>query len=148
MGLAERFKDKLETKDIFKKNDIEQALNNQNIQFISKPVTENIIIQPKVIHSGQIKDIETIENLSDIKQEEIPQEWEINNSPKFEELETEIIDKIRKTPYWEDFSAERQQHMISKYFDNKTNKKYSNLNYSAEEKQIFIDNIIALSNNR
>lgn len=145
MGLAERFKDKLEKKDIFKKDDIEQALNNQNIQFISKPITENIIIQPKVIHSGNIEDIE---NLSDIKQEEIPQEWEINNSPKFEELETEIIDKIRKTPYWKDFSAERQQHMISKYFETKTNKKYSNLNYSAEEKQIFIDNIIALSNSR
>lgn len=145
MGLAERFKEKLEKKDIFKKDDIEQALNNQNIQFISKPITENIIIQPKVIHSGNIEDIE---NLSDIKQEEIPQEWEINNSPKFEELETEIIDKIRKTPYWEDFSAERQQHMISKYFETKTNKKYSNLNYSAEDKQIFIDNIIALSNNR
>lgn len=145
MGLAERFKDKLEKKDIFKKDDIEQALNNQNIQFISKSITENIIIQPKVIHSGNIEDIE---NLSDIKQEEIPQEWEINNSPKFEELETEIIDKIRKTPYWEDFSAERQQHMISKYFETKTNKKYSNLNYSAEEKQIFIDNIIALSNSR
>ena len=145
MGLAERFKDKLEKKDIFKKDDIEQALNNQNIQFISKPITENIIIQPKTIHSGNVEDIE---NLSDIKQEEIPQEWEINNSPKFEELDTEIIDKIRKTPYWEDFSAERQQHMISKYFETKTNKKYSNLNYSAEEKQIFIDNIIALSNSR
>ncbi len=37
--------------------------------------------------------------------------------------------------------------MISKYFDNKINKKYSSLNYSTEEKQIFIDNIITLSNN-
>lgn len=144
MGLAERFKDKLEKKDIFKKDDIEQALNNQNIQFISKPITENIIIQPKTIHSGNIEDIE---NFSDIKQKETPQEWEINTSPKFEELETEIIDKIRKTPYWEDFSTERQQNMISKYIDIKINKKYPNTTCSQEEKQIFIDNIITLSNN-
>ena len=38
MGLAERFKDKLEKKDIFNK-EIEQTLENQSIKFISKPIT-------------------------------------------------------------------------------------------------------------
>lgn len=145
MGLADRFKDKLATKDIFKKNDIELSLNKQDIQFISKPVTENIIIQPKVIHTGQVDEIE---NISDIKKEEIPHDWTINNTPKFEELETEIIDKIRKTPYWEDYSLKQQETMIGKYFDNKVSKKYQQIDYSAKEKQVFIENIIALSNNR
>lgn len=145
MGLADRFKDKLATKDIFKKNDIELSLNKRDIQFISKPVTENIIIQPKVIHTGQVDEIE---NISDIKKEEIPHDWTINNTPKFEELETEIIDKIRKTPYWEDYSLKQQETMIGKYFDNKVSKKYQQIDYSAKEKQVFIENIIALSNNR
>lgn len=145
MGLADRFKDKLATKDIFKKNDIELSLNKQDIQFISKPVTENIIIQPKVIHTGQVDEIE---NISDIKKEEIPHDWTINNTPKFEELETEIIDKIRKTPYWEDYSLKQQETMIGKYFDNKVSKKYQQIDYSTKEKQVFIENIIALSNNR
>lgn len=145
MGLADRFKDKLATKDIFKKNDIELSLNKRDIQFISKPVTENIIIQPKVIHTGQVDEIE---NISDIKKEEIPHDWTISNTPKFEELETEIIDKIRKTPYWEDYSLKQQETMIGKYFDNKVSKKYQQIDYSAKEKQVFIENIIALSNNR
>ncbi len=44
MGLAERFKDRLDKKDIFN-HKIEQTLEQQSIKFISKPT----IIQPKEI---------------------------------------------------------------------------------------------------
>lgn len=145
MGLADRFKDKLGSKDIFKKNKIEASLNDKSIQFISKPITENIVIQPKVIHSGQI---ENIENISDIKNTDSAL-WNLNNPVKFEELETEIISKIRKTPYWEDFSTIKKENMISKYFDRKIqNGKYSMIAYNSKDKLNFIQNILALSNNR
>lgn len=145
MGLADRFKDKLDSKDIFKKNKIENSFNDKSIQFISKPITENIVIQPKVIHSGQI---ENIENISDIKNTDSAH-WDLNNPVKFEELETEIIRKIRKTPYWEDFSTIKKENMISKYFDRKIqNEKYSMIAYNSKDKLNFIQNILALSNNR
>ena len=38
MGLAERFKDKLENKDIFQKGNIEETLEQNDIKFISKPI--------------------------------------------------------------------------------------------------------------
>lgn len=145
MGLADRFKDKLDSKDIFKKNKIENSFNDKSIQFISKPITENIVIQPKVIHSGQI---ENIENISDIKNTDSAH-WDLNNPVKFEELETEIIRKIRKTPYWGDFSTIKKENMISKYFDRKIqNEKYSMIAYNSKDKLNFIQNILALSNNR
>ena len=72
MGLAERFKEELKSKNIFEKNNIEKNLEKENIQFISKPIN-NIV--------------KAVDN-------------DIYSVPKFEELETEIISKIRKTPYW------------------------------------------------
>lgn len=146
MGLAERFKDKLENRNIFNKQEIEKTLENNDIQFISKPITDNITIQPKNIHSGQIDKIETITDLNICN---INDNHQNSNIVKFEELETEIIEKIRKTPYWEEFSRERQKQMISKYFDKKIlSSKYENINYTNNEKLEFIKNILALSNNR
>lgn len=146
MGLAERFKDKLENKNIFKKNEIEQSLEDNDIQFISKPITDNIVIQPKNIHTGQIDNIDNIQELNICNSNK---QISTSNVLKFEDLETEIIAKIRKTPYWEEFSKTRQEQMISKYFDKKIlNSKYENINYTNKEKLEFIRNIIALSNNR
>ena len=50
MGLAERFKDKLNNKDIFKEKEIENILEKKEIKFISKPVeiTEIEPIAPRV----------------------------------------------------------------------------------------------------
>ena len=42
MGLAERFKNKLENKDIYKKTVIEQKLEENDIKFISKPIEDKI----------------------------------------------------------------------------------------------------------
>ena len=103
MGLAERFKDKLEKKDIFNK-EIEQTLENQSIKFISKPIT----IQPKEIHTNIKTPDEVISNI-----------YENINKTNIDDLESEIIDKIRKTPYWEEYSSNRQEKMISSYFDKK-----------------------------
>lgn len=133
MGLAERFKEELQTKNIFeinKKND----LNNGNIQFISVPTDNN--------PAEEIKDIENIP-------EEKNTVTKINSSLKFENLETEIIKKIRKTPYWNEYSKIRQENMISKYFDNKIQKPaFAGIEYTSQDKMDFIQNILVLSNNK
>lgn len=124
MGLAERFKNKLDQNDIFTEN-----------AYITKP-NSNV--------TTQTAKIESITNIlaDETKKEE-------KETPKFEELETEIIGKIRKTPYWADYSSIKQEHMISKYFDNKIQKtKYSRIEYSITDKADFIKNILALSNSR
>ena len=87
MGLAERFKDKLDKKDIFKKNPIEKKLEDSDIKFISKPITSEITIKPKEIHSGVM---EPVESLADIQKTQSSQGYYIPG--KFDDLETEIID--------------------------------------------------------
>lgn len=138
MGLAERFKDKLENKDIFQKGNIEETLEQNDIKFISKPIEKKIVIQPKAIHSGQIA---PIENLSDLNVS--------NTSTKFEDLETELINKIRKTPYWLEFTTEPKKNMIEKYFEKRIQSEmYSSISYSNSDKKEFVENILTLSNYR
>ena len=138
MGLAERFKEKLENKDIFQKENIEEALEQNDIKFISKPIENEIVIQPKTIHSGQI---DSVENISDLNI--------LQTSTKFEDLETELINKIRKTPYWLEFSTDRKKNMIEKYFENRIQSEiYSNISYTSSDKQEFVENILTLSNYR
>lgn len=137
MGLAERFKEELKTKNIFEKNNIEKNLEKENIQFISKPIN-NIVINPEKEERGNSigqtinnNIVKTVDN-------------DIYSVPKFEDLETQIISKIRKTPYWEEYSFDRQKSMIEKYFKIKT----KNSNTTQEEKNEFIKNILILSNNK
>ena len=137
MGLAERFKEELKTKNIFEKSNIEKNLEKENIQFISKPIN-NIVIKPEKEERGNSigqtinnNIVKTVDN-------------DIYSVPKFEELETEIISKIRKTPYWNEYSIDRQKSMVEKYFKIKT----KNSNTTQEEKNEFIKNIIILTNNK
>lgn len=151
MGLAERFKEKLNKQDIFKKSEFENKLNEQDIQFISKPLENEITIQPSVIHnSASTNELEAIEDIIQPSIKNISNNPEISTpANKLEDLETEIIAKIRKTPYWKEYSKNRQEQMISKYFDKKIlSSKYENINYTNKDKLEFIRNIIALSNNR
>lgn len=138
MGLAERFKDKLDKSDIFTKKEPDSILDNSNIQFISKPIT----VQPKDIHSGII---ESIDNIMDIDISNKTNDIIYSNN-KFEDLETDIIEKIRKTPYWNEYSTERKTNMVSKFFDNKIQKKYSDIQYNEKDKNNFIQNVLTLSN--
>lgn len=137
MGLAERFKEELKSKNIFEKSNIEKNLEKENIQFISKPIN-NIVIKPEKEERGNSigqtinnNIVKTVDN-------------DIYSVPKFEELETEIISKIRKTPYWNEYSIDRQKNMIEKYFKIKT----KNSNTTQEEKNEFIKSILILSNNK
>lgn len=137
MGLAERFKEELKSKNIFEKSNIEKNLEKENIQFISKPIN-NIVIKPEKEERGNSIG-QTINN-NIVK----AVDNDIYSVPKFEELETEIISKIRKTPYWNEYSIDRQKNMIEKYFKIKT----KNSNTTQEEKNEFIKNILILSNNK
>ncbi len=138
MGLAERFKNKLENKDIYKKEVIEQKLEENDIKFISKPIEDKIV--PKNIS------IQTPVTIPDVIPE---QEIKSEKRENLENLETEIIDKIRKTPYWEEYTKEQQINMIEKYFNVKTKSaKYNSVEYSTRDKQVFITTVLTLANNR
>ena len=63
MGLAERFKNKIENKDIFQVNNIEKVFENSDIQFISTPINKKITIEPKPMETSEIDRIEKIGNL-------------------------------------------------------------------------------------
>lgn len=118
MGLAERFKEELKSKNIFEKSNIEKNLEKENIQFISRPIKETII-EPTLQAKVESEDV-------------------------LENLETEIISKIRNTPYWEEFSIDRQKKMIEKYFKIKT----KHIKVTNEDKNEFIKSILILSNNK
>ena len=137
MGLAERFKEELKTKNIFEKSNIEKNLEKENIQFISKPIN-NIVIKPEKEERGNSIG-QTINN-NIVK----AVDNDIYSVPKFEELETEIISKIRKTPYWNEYSIDRQKSMIEKYFKIKT----KHIKVTNEDKNEFIKSILILSNNK
>lgn len=140
MGLAERFKNKLENRDIYQKEIIEQKLEEKDIKFISKPVEDKI--------EQKNTSIQTPVAIPNILEETEEKEQNLKKS-KLEDLETEIISKIRKTPYWEEFTAEKQTGMIEKYFNVKTkSSKYNMEKYSDRDKQVFIRTVLALSNNR
>lgn len=137
MGLAERFKEELKTKNIFEKNNIEKNLEKENIQFISKPIN-NIVINPEKEERGN--SIRQTINNNIVK----AVDNDIYSVPKFEELETQIISKIRKTPYWEEYSFDRQKNMVEKYFNSKT----KHIKVTNEDKNEFIKSILILSNNK
>lgn len=137
MGLAERFKEELKSKNIFEKSNIEKNLEKENIQFISKPIN-NIVIKPEKEKRGNSigqtinnNIVKTVDN-------------DIYSVPKFEDLETQIISKIRKTPYWEEYSFDRQKNMVEKYFNSKT----KHIKVTNEDKNEFIKSILILSNNK
>lgn len=137
MGLAERFKEELKSKNIFEKNNIEKNLEKENIQFISKPIN-NIVIKPEKEERGNSTG-QTINN-NIVK----AVDNDIYSVPKFEDLETQIISKIRKTPYWEEYSFDRQKNMVEKYFNSKT----KHIKVTNEDKNEFIKSILILSNNK
>ncbi len=128
MGLAQRFKDKLEKKNIFEEN-----TNSKELNFVSKPITDSFTVQPKELHSGVY---EPVKNISEL----VCATFANSN---YENLETEIIDKIRKTPYWAEYSGQQQEKMIGAYFE----KRYKG-EYTSSIKNEFIKNILALANNR
>ena len=138
MGLAERFKDRLAKRDIF--------TNNNKESYVSTPITQKIIAQPTTLISENSEISEIAAVVEPAKSlHEVPQV----KGEQFEDLESEIIDKIRKTPYWEEYSTIRQEKMISSYFDKRiTSEKYSYIKHSSKDKSSFIKNILALANNR
>lgn len=142
MGLSERFKEKLDTNDIFSKKttNTESILENQNIKFISKPMD----IETKKIQPDTKSISEKI--ISDSK-ERLNNESTQSFSAISEDFETRLISKIRKIPYWEEYSIQRQENMIKSYIDKKL-KTLDKLNYTQEEKAELIQNILALANNR
>lgn len=157
MGLAERFKTKLENKNIFERDIIEQKLEEKDIKFISKPVSGSRIeakngnIQPPVIiaNGGSITE-DTLTPPDKIPAEPVcgmTSENQTNKSVNiFDDLETELISKIRQTPYWDEYSEERRAGMISNYFNVKIKtSEYCGIEYTPEDKKNFTNTVLILT---
>lgn len=139
MGLAERFKDKLDKRDIFKKYSA-QVFNDKNIMFISTPETTDNPTQTELIKNN--KNIDTLETEVIQPVTNIMKTPEIERYP-LEDLETQIIAKIRKTPYWSEYSIQQQEQMINRFLDKKASDKTTITDTQRTE---FIHNIIILTN--
>ncbi len=62
---------------------------------------------------------------------------------KFEDLAMQLVNKIKNTPYWTEFSMKSQEKMISKYFDKKVKtQKYVEIPYSLTDKLTFIEEVL------
>lgn len=118
MGIAERFRNKLEKRDIFSPPPPEEKN-----KYMSEPIKKDVI-----------NPINNLLNSNEPKEERYP----------LEDLETQIIEKIRRTPYWNEYSIQKQENLITSYLGNKQNI-YNNI--SENDKKEFIKNIIILSNN-
>ena len=64
---------------------------------------------------------------------------------EYEDIEAKIIDKIRKTPYWNEYSIQKQESMINSYIDKKQTMDNP---ISLSNRKELIDNIMILSKNR
>jgi hypothetical protein len=65
----------------------------------------------------------------------------IEHTYEYEDIEAQIIDKIRKTPYWNEYSTQKQESMINSYID----KKQMGNPISPTHKKELINNIMILS---
>lgn len=145
MGLAERFRQNLEKRDIFKNMTSDEILCSAQLKYVSKPITSEITIKSQKIHSEILE--QPFENLVELEKSQKQDFYMANN--KLEDLETEIIAKIRKTPYWSEFTKSEQANMIAAYFDKKTSfNKYKHLSQLPSDRLDFIQNILTLSNNK
>ena len=130
MGLAERFKEKIEKTDIFTKN------NKATSPFVdSKELTQNNDIKSKK------ESIAIINAVMDIMKEDA---ITTHTRYQFEDVEDKIIDKIRKTPYWSEYSIQRQESMIDSYINKR--KLIKDKDITKIERKELINNILVLSN--
>lgn len=129
MGLAERFKEKLEKRNIFTNNAMTSPISTIHENKIEvEPEAEDVTNKTEIIEPT-----ENILNSNDA----------ISERYEFEDIETQVIDKIRKTPYWSEFSIQRQEKMISSYLDKINSKGKEITPYQLKE---LVKNIIILSN--
>jgi hypothetical protein len=127
MGLAERFKNKLIEKDIFEINTVTSPINPQRQTDVTSGQTQE----------ENVEIVEPTENILSSEEKAEPVKYE------FEDVETQVIDKIRKTPYWGEFSIQRQEKMISSYLDKK---RLAGKEITPFQLQELVKNIIILSN--
>lgn len=67
----------------------------------------------------------------------------IKSTDKFADITLQVIDKIKRTPCWQEFSQDSKEKMISKYFDKKIKTSaYIGVPYNNKEKQIFIKEVL------
>ena len=124
MSIADKLKKTLTETNFFKKSEPEKSEKS------AIPVIE-IAKDEEIDFSGPVET-----NIVSIH----PKTEKVN---KFDDLAMELVNKIKKTPYWTEFSMKSQEKMISKYFDKKIKTpKYVEIPYSLTDKLTFIEEVL------
>lgn len=123
MSIADKLKKTLSETNFFKKTEPEKEV-------IIKTTQEEVFAsEPELIEPVESK----IVSIN-------PKVEKVN---KFEDLAIELVNKIKNTPYWSEFSMKSQEKMISKYFDKKIrSQKYVEIPYSLTDKLTFIEEVL------
>ena len=64
---------------------------------------------------------------------------------KFALLRKNLLSKINKTPYWNDYSAQSQEKMILKYFETKN--KFNHTEYNKDDAIKFLNTVLKTTSN-
>ena len=61
----------------------------------------------------------------------------------FTDLKDETLEKIKNNPFWDEYSMQSKEKMVSKYFDNKVKRSnYNNIKYNLSDKKNFIEEVL------
>lgn len=124
MNIADKLKKTLMGTNFFKKAEI--PASEDTLPPVSEIITEEEFELNEPVEA----------NIVSIK----PKAEKVN---KFEDLAMELVNKIKRTPYWAEFPMKSQEKMISKYFDKKIkSQKYVEIPYSLTDKLTFIEEVL------
>ena len=126
MGLADRFREQLKSKDIFEDKTQEEKKETVQTQLPSK-----VICNLDVENISKIKTYTT-----NVIKHSTGRVYKPTTSK--EELKTAIKSKILKTPCWDDYSLETKTKMLEKYFA----AKMKGQEYTLSEKNDFVNSIL------
>ena len=122
MSIADKLKKTLSETILFNKEQQESedvsitTSNNEDAEKISEETIKSNIasINPKIVKENKFKDMAEV-----------------------------LVNKIKNTPYWAEYTMKSQEKMISKYFDKKIkSKKYIETPYSLTDKLTFIEEVL------
>lgn len=124
MSIADKLKKTLMETNFFKK---------------AEPASD---VNPTPVKQEEIID-EEIEFSEPVETKIVSINPKIEKVNKFEDLAMELINKIKRTPYWAEFPMKSQEKMISKYFDKKIrSQKYVEIPYNLTDKLTFIEEVL------
>ena len=150
MELSQRFKQQLEKIDLYNSNNkIDTSIEKENVKVKKENVViENILEDKNTRIEEQVYDNYVHNPILDTSKESLV-ETNCDSVNNLDNLKSELIEKINKTPYWEEYSSKRQENMICSYITTSLKKdRYSNIDCHESERKNLIKSIMDFLTNR